>query len=94
MASVSESHFVMDFPSRMLQKTMSDNERAARLLQFQEGGLKVKSVCSGIDAPGEALRVLSIALKEVCKKSAEFRDTRPQPGESDDTGDHDRWFLV
>ena len=64
MASLQESFCVMDFPSHMLQRAMSSNERATRLAQFQEGGLKVKSVCSGIDAPGEALRLLNIAQNQ------------------------------
>ena len=55
---------VMNFPCGLLEKATENYERRLRLARFQAHGLKVKSVCTGIDAPGEALRLLQLALQD------------------------------
>ena len=71
MVSVSMSHvrFVLDYPTRLLQQATGDYERRTRLQLTCDSGLKLKSVCSGIDAPGEATRVLQLAQQQATGQS-------------------------
>ena len=61
---------ISNFPQRMVEIALADTERRLRLERVQAHGVKFASVCSGIDAAGEACRLLQAALAEV-KKSAE-----------------------
>ena len=63
MAGSQEANFVLAFPTRLLEQATGAVERRRRLQLFCDEGLKCKSVCSGIDAPGEALRLLQIAQR-------------------------------
>ena len=53
------------YPAYLLGKAASDSDRSARLADFRQATLKVKSVCTGIDAAGEALKLLQLCQQPV-----------------------------
>ena len=53
------------YPAYLLGKAASDSDRSARLEDFRQATVKVKSVCTGIDAAGEAFRLLQLCQQPV-----------------------------
>lgn len=80
LTSDTPNSYVRDFPVHLLNKATRDPENRVRLQFFKDAGLKVVSLCSGIDAVGEALRLLQLAMQE-------------SAGHADEDTDVDWWVV-
>ena len=58
------SRDVINYASEMTSAMMTDSEMRLRVLQNCSAGVKVASVCAGIDAAGEAFRLIECALAQ------------------------------
>ena len=82
LARETPDNYVRDFPVHLLSKATRSPDNRHRLQLFKAAGLKVQSLCTGIDAVGEALRLLQLAMQE---SAAEREET---------DGDGGDWWVV
>ncbi|CAE7729413.1 unnamed protein product [Symbiodinium sp. CCMP2592] len=86
--------YVRDFPRHLLSKATRDADNLARLQFFKDAGLKVQSVCSGIDAVGEALRLLQLAMQESAEEGSHDGDWWVVKSSWCDSGAAQQAFLL
>ncbi|CAE7244197.1 unnamed protein product [Symbiodinium sp. CCMP2456] len=82
---------VLGYPDHLMKTCMEDYERRAHLEAMRLSGLKFMSVCSGIDAAGEALRLIQAAWKKADPGSPESWVTKTS---FCDSGKEQQNFLV
>ncbi|CAE7807030.1 unnamed protein product [Symbiodinium sp. CCMP2592] len=85
LARETPDNHVRDFAVSLLSKATRNAENRDRLQYFKDAGLKVQSVCSGIDAVGEALRLLQLAMQENAGHAEAAEET--------DGDDGDLWVV-
>ena len=83
------SRDVLGYPRQMAAAVMNDAEMRLRLLRNCGGGVKFASVCTGIDAAGEALRLIQSALQE----SGDLSSSWVVPSSFCDVGKPQQQFL-